>query len=552
MRSLVLGLLSLALVAAAQAAPTTRAPRTERWAGEAAWAKLEREGVKITAFEVVVRGVFPYTGVPQPWYERLTNKLHLETKEPVILAHLLFKVGDTVSARRIYETERRLRALDYVREAVIEPGARTKDGIVARIVIDDSWSLKIDANYNSTGGQTASGFSIEDSNFLGSGKSLAIARSKDVLRSSTALKFSDPSFFGSHWTMDLHATKSSDGNSNGIRVALPFVRTDSPWALAAASDVTNDDLLFWNQGKEAWIATSERQLHSVEAGKLLHWGDDSGWRMRFGIRSEYFDYGTPVAIDASLRPAPVLTDRILNGATFSIERFHDHYQSFKNVALVDRYEDYNLGFDAKFEVGRFPAFAGSTVDTETWKLTSDWAGRFGEDDMLLLDGTVFTRHEAGIGSVDGYLSAIGTHYLRRFDPHTLVTRLRFEMRDDPDPEHELYLGGSDGLYGYPNYYKFGDRRWTLHVEDRLLSEKVVFNSFRVGYSAFFQAGQIREDIGAATNRWSRFYTDIGGGYRIGSLRGAFGSVLYFMIAVPLVRDPGMSSYQVVIGSSVDF
>ena len=73
----------------------------------------------------MVHGVFPVTGKEQPWYERAANKLHIETEEPVILAHLLFAVGDTVNAKRIYETERRLRALPYVREAVIEPGART-------------------------------------------------------------------------------------------------------------------------------------------------------------------------------------------------------------------------------------------------------------------------------------------------------------------------------------------------------------------------------------------------------------------------------------------
>lgn len=531
-----------------QAAP---AKRTEKWAGEAAWTKLEKAGVKIGSVEVVVRGVFPVTGAAQPWYERVTNKLHIETEERVILAHLLFKVGETVNARRIYETERRLRALDYVREAVIEPGARSADGVVARIVIDDAWSLKIDANFDSTGGQTASGFSIEDSNVLGSGKSVAFERSSDVLRTSTSVKWSDPSFFGTHWTFDAHATKSTDGDSNGFRVALPFVRTDSPWAGAAAFDVTSDDLLFWGNGAEAWIATSERQLHSVEAGKLLHWGDDSGWRMGFGIRSEYFDYGTPVAIDASLRPAPVLVDRILNGATLSFERFHDRYQTFKNVALVDRYEDINFGFDAKLEIGRFLAFAGSTVDAETIEFTTDWAGRFGDDDMMLLDATISSRHESTIGTVDGYTSLIGTHYLRRYDPHTLVTRLQFELRDDPDPEHELYLGGKQGLYGYPNIYKYGDRRWTLHVEDRLLSDKVLWNSFRVGYSMFFEAGQIREYTTTGAE-WSKLYADIGGGYRIGSLRGAFGSVLYFMIAVPLVVDPGMDNYQLVIGNSIDF
>lgn len=562
MRSILIVLLTCAFAAsvlaapvgvpvAAAGAPAALKPHSEAWAGEAEWRALERAGVKIASIEVVVHGVFPVTGQEQPWYERAANKLHIETEEPVILAHLLFKVGERVSARRIYETERRLRALPYVREAVIEAGARSAKGVVARVVIDDAWSLKLSASYDSAGGQVSSGFSIEDSNLFGSGKTLALSRSSDVVRDSTEIAYSDPTLFDTHWTLGMHFAKASDGASNGVRVALPFVRADSPWAFSAAFDVTNDELYYWNEGKEAYAVASERQVHAIEVGKLLQWRGDSGWRARVGVHSDYFVYAPPVAIDATLRPAPVLVDRVLNGMVLSLERFHDHYRSFKNLALVDRFEDYNLGFDATIEIGRFPAFAGSTVDSETVLIEADWAAHFGSADLLFVDTKYSTRHEAGVGEVDGYLSAIGTYYMRRFDPHTLVMRGQLELRAEPDPEHQLYLGGLDGLYGYPSYYKYGERRWTLHFEDRILTEKVLFNAFRVGYSAFFEAGQIQENDGTGP-RWSKIYADIGGGYRIGSLRGAFGSVLYFMVAVPLVHDPGLPSYQVVIGNSIEF
>lgn len=539
---------SLAL-ALALAGPLSAAEDVQ--SSQAAWKSLEREGIRISGVEVVVRDVYPAGDKPLAWYERIANTLHIQTREGVVTEQLLFEVGATVDARRIYETERRLRALKYLREAVIEPGERTADGVVARVVIDDAWSLKFSVTYDSTGGQTNSGLTFEDTNFLGTGKSLLVSRSKDVLRSSTALAYSDPALFGSFWTMGLRHSNLSDGTSSGISIARPFVTNDATWSFATAIDDSNDEISFWNHGELAYHATSERDSASIEVGRLLGWEGDNGWRTRLGFSSNTFNYGPIIVDDASLRPPPNLNSRELTGVTWSIERFHDHFEPFRNLRQVDRFEDYNLGLDAKLALGYFPMSAGSSVDATTAALSGSWANRVDAENLLFWQGEFSLREEKEIGTADGFGSTALTYYERSYAPHTFVAHAQLDWREDPDPEHELYLGGVDGLLGYPGSYRYGDQRWTLHLEDRLLTDKVLFNTFRVGYAAFVEAGQMRE-LDTGTPRWGKRYADIGGGFRIGNLRGAFGHVLYFMVAVPLVKDPGLPNYQLVIGDVIEF
>ncbi|MNC89926.1 hypothetical protein D3C83_59410 [compost metagenome] len=95
----------------------------------------------------------------------------------------------------------------------------------------------------------------------------------------------------------------------------------------------------------------------------------------------------------------------------------------------------------------------------------------------------------------------------------------------------------------------GDRAWRVHLGDRVLTDDVLFQTLRVGWTAFFEAGQARE-IG--TGRWSKVYADLGAGFRLGNLRGAWGTVLYFTVVAPLVREPGVDAWQIVIGDVIEF
>ena len=149
---------------------------------------------------------------------------------------------------------------------------------------------------------------------------------------------------------------------------------------------------------------------------------------------------------------------------------------------------------------------------------------------------------------DGLIDASVIAYFQR-DRHTRLARFAMEWRDDPDPEHEAMLGGDEGLLGYPAHFVVGDRMLKLHLEDRWTTDTVLFQTLRVGYAVIAEAGRGRE---LGTRQWSRTLADIGAGLRLGNLRGAYGQVIYITAFVPLVREPGVDSWQLVIGDVISF
>ena len=150
---------------------------------------------------------------------------------------------------------------------------------------------------------------------------------------------------------------------------------------------------------------------------------------------------------------------------------------------------------------------------------------------------------------DGLVSAGFSWYDQSAPRQTRVAHLSLDWRSDPDPEHEVFLGGEDGLLGYPAHFVAGDRAWRLHLEDRIYGERILFQTFKMGYSAIFEAGQARR-IG--TEDWSPVLADVGAGLRLGNLRGAYGQVLYFTVFAPLVKEPGVGSVEFVAGDVISF
>lgn len=86
--------------------------------------ELEASGAVIGQVTVVVGDVFD-TSIDgeDGWLYRSANKLHIETRPKIIEDQLLFKPGEPYRHRLVLETERILRANNYLYDAVIVPVA---------------------------------------------------------------------------------------------------------------------------------------------------------------------------------------------------------------------------------------------------------------------------------------------------------------------------------------------------------------------------------------------------------------------------------------------
>jgi len=537
--------LLLALGATAAECPAP-APGAEDWPGQRQWQALEQAGLAFGHLKVEVGDIYEDDGA---WYAKGANILHIDTHDRVVREHLVIAPGEPVRARRVYESIRQLRALGIFREVRIEPIGCAAGVVEARVAVDDAWTLILSLQANSVGGTTSTGLRLEDRNFLGTGKEVYVEKANDVDRTTVSYAYADPALFGSDWRLfALHADQS-DGQSNQLGIRLPFLTLDQPWGFEFQSIDTEQDLTFYQTGAAAWVAPSVNELTTATAWRLMALDEDRGWRLGFGARSENREYGAVTAIDASLRPAPVLTPFSADGLMIAFSRVHDHYASFRNISLVGRDEDFNLGLDTTFSFTFNPEASGSTSEESTrYDLTARWAARTAGDGLLMFDLVSGVRDDDGAWN-DGLISTTIAYYDQSSARQTWVARLGLDWRSNPDPEHEVSLGGEDGMLGYPAHYLVGDRAWKLHLEDRFYTDMVLFQTLQVGYSVVLEAGAARR-IG--TRQWSEALADIGAGFRLGNLRGAYGQVLYFTVFVPLVREDGVDSVQFVVGDVISF
>ena len=162
---------------------------------------LEAAGAVIGKIDIDIRNIFDESDPRETnGLFRLADRLHIRTKQATIRAQLLFASGDKYQARKLAETERALRLLTYIYDARVVP-VRYADGKVdIKVITKDVWTLSPGISFGRSGGTNSTKFNLQDSNFLGWGKTLQVSRGSNVDRTSDTVAWSDPNVFGSRWT----------------------------------------------------------------------------------------------------------------------------------------------------------------------------------------------------------------------------------------------------------------------------------------------------------------------------------------------------------------
>ena len=181
-------------------------------------------------------------------------------------------------------------------------------------------------------------------------------------------------------------------------------------------------------------------------------------------------------------------------------------------------------------------------------MNSSYGGDWHGDTLLLANASLTGRRESGVNR-NTLANLTFTLYNQSFGAHTLVLHGSADFSLHPDPEYQLYLGGIQGMPGYPNYFLIGDRRWQATIADRVLTRTRILNTYQVGFSVYADAGQVRS---FDTGSWSRTLADAGVAIRLGDIRSAYGGVIYVTYAWPLVKMPGANERQFVIGNIINF
>jgi outer membrane protein assembly factor BamA len=461
---------------------------------------------------------------------------------------LLFASGDPYQARKLAETERKLRLLPYVYDAHVVP-IRVHDGKVdIRVITHDVWTLSPGFSFGRTGGTNSTNVNFQESNLFGWGKGLQYEHVANVDRTSDGVQWSDPNTFGSRWTTAAVDIDSSDGHQRSLQVVRPFFELDARWSVTVTASNYARTVSRYSLGDVVDQFSDNQTTYELSGG--ISNGLRDGWVLRW-LGGMHFDRSLFTQAPATSTPALQLPpDRILSYPFVGFDLVQDDYRKLADQNQIGRTEDFFYGAEFTGSVGRSSTQFGADQDAFILAASARKGYDFNTTRQLFLSGSFTSRLE------DQHfrnLIANGTaSYYWRWRPDWLLyANLAATLTDALDPDAQLQLGGDDGMRGYPLRYETGSSRAIFTVEQRVYTDWYPFRLFRVGGAVFADVGRTWGTAVIGTSE-PGLLSDVGFGLRLGNTRSGLGNVLHIDLAFPLKVFPGISRTQFLVQTLQSF
>jgi hypothetical protein len=511
-------------------------------------AELEAAGAVIGEIRVTIGDVFdPSLPSEDKWLYRTANKLHINTRQPIVRNQLLFKSGEPYVQRVVQESERILRANDYLYDAWIRPTAFDGKTVDLEVHTRDTWTLNPGINFSRQGGANSGSIELEEKNLLGNGQKLSFGWSNDVDRESLNFEFFDPHFRYTWTRLGLVYSDADDGSTKAISVDRPFYALDTR---RAGGGYLYDSLRNeprYASGENVGEFEQDEQFAELYGGWSRGWR--SGWVRRWtaGVTYHQQQYAE---VAGSPLGGPLPEDIELAYPWLGFDLVEDVYQERINQDQIERTEDVLLGLQAGGRLGYAADSLGSDRNALMLSAYAQNGWDFGHERSLFVTSLASGRIEDE-GLRNGILSAEVRYYMRTSENTKFFATVNGTVTEELDASQQLLLGGEEGLRGYPLRYQAGTSRALLTLEQRYYTDWYPFRLFHVAGAAFFDMGRTwGTDVTGATS--DGLLKDVGIGLRLGSSRSAFGNVIHIDLAFPLDGGDDIDSVQFVVETKVRF
>ena len=510
--------------------------------------ELEAAGAVIGEIRVSIGDIFdPSLPSEDRWLYRTANKLHINTRQPVIRNQLLFKAGEPYVDRVVQETERILRANDYLYDAWIRPIAYDGKTVDLEVRTRDTWTLNPGINFSRQGGENSGSIELEEKNLLGNGQKLSFGWSNDVDREAVNFEFFDP-HFRSTWTrLGILYSDADDGDTKALRVDRPFYSLDTRRAAGVYlfDSIRNDPRYAY--GEEVGEFQNDEQFVEVYGGRSAGWRD--GWVRRWTAGATYHRSRYAATPDEPLG-GPLPEDIELAYPWLGFDLVEDVYEERTNQDQIERTEDVLLGLRAGGRIGYASESLGSDREALMLSAYAQNGWDFGRERSMFVT-TVASGRVENDGLRNAILSAEARYYARTSAKTKFFATVNGTVTEELDADRQLLLGGEEGLRGYPLRYQAGTSRALLTLEERYYTDWYPFRLFHVAGAAFFDMGRTwGTDVTGATS--DGLLKNVGIGLRLGSSRSAFGNVIHIDLAFPLDGGDDIDSVQLVVETKVRF
>jgi hypothetical protein len=510
--------------------------------------ELEAAGAVIGQITVIPGDIFdPNIPSESGWVYRTANKLHINTRAKVIKQQLLFKTGERYINRMVEETERILRANDYLYDGVIRPIGWDGHTVDLMVRTRDTWTLNPGVNFSRQGGQNSGSLELEEKNLLGTGQQLKFGWSNDVDRESYNFEYFDPHFRSTWNRFGVVYNDADDGSTKAIRFDRPFYALDSHRAGGIYLFDTELNDPRYQYGHEVGKFEHKQQYYEAYGGWSAGW--NNGWVRRWTAGVTFDDNHFATVPDEPLT-GPLPEDRKLVYPWIGFDLLQDDFEQRHNQDQIERTEDVLVGVRAGGRVGFALDSFGSDRDALVVSAYLQDGWNLSADTSLFASTSASGRIERD-GLRDAVLSAQARYYAQTSRKTKFFGSVSGSVATNLDADDQLLLGGDTGLRGYPLRYQSGTALALLTLEERYYTNWYPFRLFHVAGAVFFDMGRTwGTDVTGATS--DGLLKDVGLGLRLGSSRAAFGNVIHVDLAFPLDGGDDIDDVQFVVETEAHF
>ena len=496
----------------------------------------------IGVIEVVTNEVFDERGEGLTAPYRAANKVHVRTRDRVVLRELLFETGDPVNQELVEQTERNLRELLFLRDARVEtvPVDEDLDGHVDRVDIRvttwDRWSLSPRFDVRQVQNQTIWEIGASEKNLLGLGKAVTVSHRTNLDRTTDQVVYEDHQVAGSNVGLVAALANLSDGHEQFFVLDRGFLSLQDPWAVSVgAGSFRRTDPLF-EDGAEISRLRHRAQWGDLEVGRAVRRRGNHAVRLHGAYR---------------LRKERVGSDgRNFGIVEIGLRSISHRFVRLTHVNQFERTEDINLGTESYGTLGVSTPALGGNEGQVVFLAAGHTRGVSFRDDHFVLAGIgVGGRHEHG--QWRNALASVGVRYLRKHaERHALIGKVEYRHGHNLDPEVQLLLGAETGLRGYPVRQFAGDRSLLLSAEERWFFADDVGQLVSLGAAAFVDSGFVWPE--AAAVNLGDLKTGVGVSLLIGANRLSSRGGVRLDVGYGLNPVAGSARWVIAAGTDIEF
>ncbi len=412
------------------------------------------------------------------WLHDWANRFHIVTRPETIEDQIqgFDLCGDSYG---LYEVERHLRELPYIRSARVTVKDETADSDerVVQVETWDTWTLLPKFDFSRQGGESKFGIGIIEGNLLGYGAHTELAYFNETDRTGYVFDLETGLFQGKHLTGRITLVDSDDGERTRLRIERPFYSLNTRWATYMDWD---------NETREDTVKQGGEDINEFGVDLrafLVSWGWSKGLQgdkvLRYRVGLTYEDRQFSPIPETTLLPE----NRKHQQGWFQVEYLEDHFDEVFNLYLINKVEDVNFGAAAWLRAG--------------WDF---------ENNGLVLAGAFTQGHHLTDHSRWFYRMVLDSEPVDE-DSYRYLLNIRNELFVDINGRWRWYnkvhavasnnqyldqpvaLGGDTDMRGYPVQFQHGEHSLLMSNEMRYYPGITWYQILEVGGVAFWDLGK---------------------------------------------------------------